>query len=267
MTPCNTPKLRHIIINRHGLSIVIEVAVQAGQAKGLAFIHHGVSGYKEQQQIQKICDVFYQNDYHVVTFDGTHSFGESGGSLINFTATTHIEDLEDVIQWTASQAFYVEPFVLAGTSMGGFSSMMYAIRQPDKVKALAPISTATAGKHLAASYQEKDPVEFATWQKNGSIPKSHRYNPAIKGDLSWRFLEDFSQYDIFDHLDRIKVPMLLVVGEHDRTVRIEQQKELYEALTMQKELHIIPGSGHTFIEPHELNVLGRHLDLWIKKIT
>ena len=47
--------------------------------------------------------------------------------------------------------WYGEPFVLVGHSLGGISTALFAENYPDKVKALAPISTVVSGiEHRSA---------------------------------------------------------------------------------------------------------------------
>ncbi len=59
-----------------------------------------------------------------------------------------------------------------------------------------------------------------------------------------------------------------MVGELDETTPLEHQRLLYEALTMneEKELHVVNGSRHTFIEEGGLEQLGSIISKWIRKI-
>jgi len=120
------------IKNRKNQNVAVLVE-EAENQKGLVFAMHGLSAYKEQAQLAVIAEAFRDNDYTVVRFDTTNTFGESDGNPEDATTTNYYEDLEDVISWAGSQSWYQEPFYLAGQSLGGFSAGFYAENFPDKV--------------------------------------------------------------------------------------------------------------------------------------
>ena len=253
-------KLKHQIKNRHNLSIAVEI-YSPENPKGLVFIQHGVTGYKEELQIQKMRDVFYANHYHSVVFDSTHSLGESEGSLMNFTATTHLHDMEDVIAWSKAQSFYKEPFITSGHSMGGFSALYYTWKHPEKVMAVAPISTTVSGRYLDESYLKNKNASHVKWKEEGKILKTNNNKTDF---LSWNFIEDFSNYNFLDSANEITVPVILIVGDKDSSAPPEHQQELFDILNCPKELHIIENAAHSFLLESERNEMGQYLDQWIK---
>ena len=111
--------------NRHGKTIIGLLDIAPGQ-KGLAFVLHGVAGFKEQPHIRVMAESLHSHGYTVMTFDATNGFGESDGGLDTITATSNYEDLEDVIAWAGSQPWYQEPFVLTGHSLGSMCVTLYA---------------------------------------------------------------------------------------------------------------------------------------------
>ena len=119
------------------VSVVVEQPVKS---QGLAFVAHGLGGNKDQAHIRTMAKAFLDNNYTVVTFDTTNTFGDSDGSYDDATVTNYHEDLEDVIVWAKSQPWYIEPFCLVGHSLGAISVALYAEKYPNLVKGLAPIS-------------------------------------------------------------------------------------------------------------------------------
>ena len=65
--------------NRHGKKIAV-ILERAENAKGLAFIMHGLGSFKEQTQIQTFAKAFLESGYNAIRFDATHTFGESEGN-------------------------------------------------------------------------------------------------------------------------------------------------------------------------------------------
>ncbi|MBU0649174.1 alpha/beta hydrolase [Patescibacteria group bacterium] len=254
------PKLT--IQNRKNQNIVL-ILDQAKNAKGLAFVMHGLGGFKEQPHIQAMANAFKENNYTVVNFDATNSLGQSGGKIEDVTATAHDEDLEDVIKWAQSQPWYKEPFCLAGHSLGSMSVVLYAENFPEKVKAIAPISTVISGKLVLLSYPKEDLEE---WEKSGLREEISRSKPGAIKRLLWSFILDILKYDLLKKVDKLTMPVLLIVGERDKSTPVKYQKILYEKLPAKKELHVIKGSGHTFREKEHIEEVKNILSNWIKKL-
>ena len=85
------------------LAVLID---KAEHQTGLAFVMHGLGGRKEQKQIVAIAETFSQNNFTVVRFDTTNTFGESDGQYELATVTNYYEDLQDVIAWARTQDWY-----------------------------------------------------------------------------------------------------------------------------------------------------------------
>ena len=60
------------------------------------------------------------------------------------------------------------------------------------------------------------------------------------------------KYDLLPDAKKLTMPVLLIVGEYDNGTPPEHQKLLFDALPGPKEMHIIKGAKHTFIEPQHL---------------
>jgi len=254
---------KEFIKNRKGqkMAVVIE---EADDPKGLAFIMHGLSGFKEQLHIQVMADAFKEKGYSVVRFDTTNTFGESEGNPDEATITNYLEDLEDVLSWASSQSWYQEPFCLAGHSMGSISISLFAENNSEKVKALAPISTVVSGK---LSYELKSKTgEIQEWKKKGYKIEESASRPGLFKKLPWSHMEDRLKYDLLDKVDKLTMPVLLIVGDEDKHTPPEHQKILYDKLPGRKELHIIKGSPHTFREKEHLEEVKQILLKWINTL-
>jgi len=148
------------IKNRKGENISVLVD-RNEKKKGLAFVMHGLGGFKEQDHVATFADAFKEKGLTVVRFDTTNTLGESGGKYEDATITNYYEDLEDVIKWAQEQEWYQEPFALSGHSLGGICTALYAENYPVKVLALAPISTVVSGKLSVEAHERFEPEDFA----------------------------------------------------------------------------------------------------------
>ena len=111
------------------IALIVE---QPAQPIGLAFVMHGLGGFKEQPHIKAMAQVLLKNGYTTVRFDTSNSFGESDGQFENATATNYFEDLVDVIAWARNESWYQQPYILVGHSLGGFCTGLYAEKYPEE---------------------------------------------------------------------------------------------------------------------------------------
>ena len=158
--------MKTFITNRDNNKICVVIEGKSNSSSKLAFVMHGLSGNKEEPHLRGMVGVLLNDNYTVVTWDAVHTFGESkGGPYEDATITNYYADLEDVVSWASTQKWYTEPFVLVGHSLGGISTALYAEKYPDKVKALAPISTVVNGELRMES--KADIVD--EWKKTGIL--------------------------------------------------------------------------------------------------
>lgn len=252
------------IQNRKGqkISVLLDIVPQQ---KGLAFVMHGLGGFKKQPHIQTVAEAFLAHGISVVRFDTTNTYGESEGNYEDATVTNYYADLEDVILWAESQTWYEEPFFLAGHSLGGICTALYTEKFPKRVKALAPIATAVSGQLMLAA-EPKERV--AEWDKTGWKISPSVSKPGVMKKLNWKqFVADSLQYNLISQVGALTMPVLLVVGSEDYGTPPAHQQILYDALPgKNKEFHIIKGAPHTFREPGHLGELGKIVDNWLGKI-
>lgn len=250
------------IKNRNNLNIFIKVSIQKN-SKGLVFILHGLGGNQEQKHIVCFERACVDNGFTVVKFDATNTFGKSDGCYDDITASNYIHDLEDVISWSSKQDWYIEPFILIGHSLGGLAISHYAAHYPDKIKAIAPISTVVSGGLYLSSYSYEQLID---WQNSGWHRKESKSRPGFIKELSWKFAEDIMQYDLLNF--KFSGPVLLIVGEKDVTTNLTSQFIFYNSLQNNylNKFNIIKDAPHTFIDSNHLVEISTILSDWLKII-
>ncbi|MEA3430140.1 MAG: alpha/beta fold hydrolase [Nanoarchaeota archaeon] len=251
------------IKNRHNKRIVVLLDKVENQ-KGLVFVMHGLSGEKTHSPIPTFTHAFIESNFTAIRFDVTHTYGESEGSFENANLTNYYEDLEDVIKWAETQEWYQEPFCLVGHSLGGISTALFAEKFPQKIKALAPISTVVSGKlHIGNKSKE----ELEEYNRTGWRIRPSSARPGLIKRLRWpQFQEDMLKYDLLKNVNKLTMPILMIVGEKDTSTIPQHQQILFDALSEPKELHIIKNAPHTFRDPEHLKEIKEIFLKWISKI-
>lgn len=251
------------ITNRKGQKIVV-ILEKAQKQQGLAFVMHGLGGFKEQPHIATWADAFVAKGFTVVRFDTTNTIGESDGKYEDATVTNYYEDLADVIAWAKKQDWYQEPFYLVGHSLGGISVILYAEKYPEKVKGLAPIATVVSGK--LSMQTDKYRLTAEEWIRTGWREIKHDNIVDKVTRLPWSHMEDRLQYDVLPQTEALTMPVLLIVGDKDDSTPLAHQQQLYDKLITKKELHVIKGAPHTFIEPEHLEEIKEIFEQWIDTV-
>lgn len=242
------------------LSVIVELAQNPA---GLAFVMHGNGGSKDEPHIQAFVEAFKAKDFNVVRFDTANSFGESEGNYEDATITNYYEDLEDVIGWAKTQAWYQAPFVLCGHSVGGMCVASYAEKFPNQVKALAPISSVVSSRFINDLYSAE---EVASWQETGFRTRISVSKPGLIKKLKWAYYEDKLKHDLLDAANKLIMPVLLLVGDKDTTTLLKHQQALYDVLPGKKELHVIKGAEHTFRDEAHLNAIKTIIINWLETL-
>lgn len=254
------------IKNRYGLKIVGEI-LEPENSKGLAFVLHGLGGYKEQTHIKLITDTFYSNDLTIINFDATNSVGESEGKYEDATLGKHYEDLVDVISWSKTQDFYQEPFILSGHSMGAQAILEYAENYPLEIKGVFAFAPVVSGELSFEAYQNSDPNAFENWKKTGWQERKSSSKPGLIKRLPWSHMEERLNHDLLQDSDKLNMPLAILVGSEDIPCPVKNQKILFDKLNCEKDLYIVKDAPHSFKTEEHLNELKKYLNIWLNKFN
>ena len=147
--------------------------------------------------------------------------------------------MEDAISWAKTQPFYVEPFALAGQSLGAEAVVYFASKNPESVNLLVPCAFPWLdGKiEIKNNKRTKDILEKGYFdQVSRSTGRVLRINK--------NYLDDVEAYDLTEDVKNIKAETHLVVGLKDSEYHIENNKRLFNLLTCKKSLQMLEGVPH-----------------------
>ena len=242
-----------VIKNPNNEDICIEIYKSCTDTAKLAFICHGISGYKEQDVIIKTAETLQNIGYTVITFDCRNSRGNSFNNDHCASTTSMLEDLSTVIDWAKAQTFYTSTFLLAGHSLGGSVVLRYAQEHSQFVNRLILISTIFDGHELYNNTAKFSP-EFLRQLQNGGVTRS-RNN--IDCFLDETYIKDLQQYNFYKDIQKYTMPTLVITGDKDTASLPENNRRFYEALQCRKELHIFANCSHIYNEVKNQEDLNR----------
>jgi pimeloyl-ACP methyl ester carboxylesterase len=218
----------------------------SGSGKTIVLLH----GYLSSSQYFKAIRPYLDKDFRVVAID-LLGFGQSPKPHIAYTYDDHI----DAIHTTLQKLQIETPFILLGHSMGALIALRYANTYPDAVSKLLLFNTPlfidksqmadthkATGRHYRIMLYSRS--RHLYWQALRLIP--HHYSQkrppinftdtiamsAAAREGSYKNILGGSK--VFEDFKRSTVPILLVNGQYDRAVYLEnlQNHDLPSNITL-----------------------------------
>lgn len=201
------------------------------RADALVILAHGVTGNKDRPHLVALADGLATHGWPClrISFSGN---GGSEGRFQDSCITKEIGDLQAVLDAVpdTAQVAYI------GHSMGGAVGVLTAARDL-RIRALISLAGMThTADFVQREFSDVTPDEGFMWEDE-NCPLSQTY----VNDL--RLIGD-----TLSAAEAVTQPWLLIHGEADDVVPIQDSRDAFEAATSVKEFLPIPGAGHSFDE-------------------
>ncbi len=146
---------------------------------------------------------------------------------------------------------------LTGHSLGGMTVIVYTPGD-SRIKALviqSALSDFGQSKSTAFDYHQE-------WKERGYTIFNKSFG-SMK--INYSFIEDGLQHDVYSAMKQIKVPILIIHGDKDESVKVEQAYEQERCLKKTDQLVIIPNADHCYKINNTLPVATKLLVDFMKK--
>lgn len=216
---------------------------------------HGFSTGKDGRTYVRLEEILNKNGISTFRFD-FFGHGESEGKFEEITTSEAVDDIQNAIQFLKASGY--KKMGLVGSSFGGLASIIAASKTNDLyVLALkSPVSD-----YLGKITSQEDKQEIKTWKEKGITYVTAPDGRSFK--LNYSFFEDAEKVNGYESSKKINIPTLIVHGDKDETVPIEQSKKTAK-LIKNCFLEIIEGGDHTYSKSDHFEKM---LDLISKFIT
>lgn len=190
-------------------------------------ISHGFGSSKtnKQEWASQLCEA----GFLVLRFDFS-GHGESEGDIAETTVTKVTDDLRSAIDFANSLG--ATKIGLTGHSMGGLASLL-AAGEAGAVVTIAPPSNFPE----VYEHRKKAGLDLVEWKKKG-------YTNLFGIRVNYSLYSDAVRYDQQTVAKSVKCPILLVHGDKDEIIPLQQSIDLFNALKCEKRLEILKGSRH-----------------------
>ncbi|QTY27475.1 S9 family peptidase [Flavobacterium sp. CS20] len=225
------------------------------QAQPVVIFCHGYKGYKDWGAWHLIGQEFAKAGFVFLKFNFSHNGGTFENPIDfpdleafgNDNYSKQMSDLKQVINFVKEQKkplprVNTSKISLIGHSRGGGIVCLTAYENQDVDKLVTWSSV--------SNYKNRFPKgeDLKQWQNKGVY---YVKNGRTKQDMPhyYQFYEDFlanqDRFDIQNAVQNLKQPFLILHGEDDETVKLEEAHKLNDWCD-QAELKIIPNATHTY---------------------
>lgn len=204
----------------------------------LAILCPGFLDSKDYLGLVALAEDLCEEGFVVVRFDPIGTW-ESEGTMLDYTMTQYLEDIENVLEYMLAQGDY-ENILIGGHSRGGQMAVLYAARDTriSAVLAIMPSHGRIVG------------TRRSNWEKDGEklekrdLPADQ--NEFVEFHVPFNHVLDRDGYDALADVAKINVPIVFIAGEEDVTVEPAIVEELFENANEPKSFLIIPGIDHDY---------------------
>lgn len=254
-------KLKNIVIEGPNQKpIVLDVfAKQNSQAKPVLIFCHGYKGFKDWGAWDMMAEMFKEAGFFFVKFNFSHNGGTveqpiDFPDLVAFGNNNYSKELDDlkaVLDWVFTEPSLQQEVNLQDVSLMGHSrgGGIVAIKAEEDVRVKKLISLAGVcdfGKRTATI------GELDQWKKEGV---KYVLNGRTKQQMPhfYQFYEDFlenqTRLNIKRAVSNLKIPYLILHGNQDTSVLIEEGERLH-SWNSESQLEIIDTANHVFNTSH-----------------
>ena len=263
--------VNHIFKGANQKESLIDLAVPENFNGSLILFTHGFNGFKDWGGMNLIAEEFAKKGMPFIKFNFSHN-GGTVENPIDFpdleafgqnNFTTELNDLEDIINWIANNSKFKDEMdstniTLIGHSRGGG---IVTLKASENNKISKIISWAGVSDFGARFPRDEKILQY--WEKEGV---SYIENSRTKQQMPhyFQFYEDFikneSRLTIQSAAKNLNIPFLIIHGDADTSVSIDEAKNLYQ-WHPNSTLEVIKGANHVFgaSHPWNANYLPKHL--------
>jgi len=208
-------------------------------ARGAVILCHGMESDKKSEKLVFLSRELARRGVLTLRFDFSY-VGESSGKFEDITYSGEVEDLQAAYALLGSRD--AGKTAILGSSMGGTVALMFAAREPTA----AALVTISAPLH-PEKFPDRilTPAQLRDWRERGfTLYNGQRLNVTL--------LQDLESIDVRACARKVTCPVLILHGDADDVVPVEEAYELHECLTSPKRLSILQGADHRFSNPETM---------------
>ncbi|MAG47838.1 hypothetical protein CL617_04485 [archaeon] len=219
----------------------------------LIILSHGFASSKESSTNIELEKVLNENNISTFRFD-FYGHGESEGKFENITISEGVDEVLNCVKFLKEKGY--KKLGLVGGSFGGIVSILAASKLGNGIYLL--VLKCPVSNHMEELITKGYRISPEKWKEKGFL----EYQKNLR--LNYSFYEDSVNIDGYKAAESINIPTLIVHGDKDEAVPVEQSKKVSKIIKDCK-LEIIEGANHRFSEEKDFNKMIKLISEFIIK--
>ena len=197
-----------------------------------------------------------EEGFKVLRFDFSGN-GQSEGNFSESLYSKQVDDIKTAASFMSARG--VSWIGVAGHSMGAMVALL-AASQMDNIKVVCT---------LAAKASALQSFHFLSQDQIDELQRNGRVNFISRGrnlELTEAFFADATKYDLYSIMSSLPQPLMVVHGDMDEIIPVENAYTLHQYKSVNTELAIIPGADHMFSQDEHRQEVAQRVTQWFKRL-
>ena len=236
-------------LNNRNIELAGRIYKNNNSLSGVIF-SHGLFSSKDGYKITKMAEAIVNSGFNLMTFDFTFS-GESPGSIKDISLEEEIDDLKCAINYFKETG--IKKIHLMGSSMGAAITILTASLNIYNIESVMLIATPLSFKKLIPEFTEND---INAMNLDGFT--------SIDGVLvNNHFIKEIFNINMIDAVKKINIPSLLIHGQKDNIVDIENLYLYIQNCPSACSYFIIEDGDHNLTKESDILTISEKVTDWL----
>jgi putative redox protein len=236
-------------LNNRNIELAGRIYKNSDSTSGVIF-SHGLFSSKDGYKITKMAEAIVNTGFTLMTFDFTFS-GESTGSIKDISIEEEVDDLKCAINYFKETG--IEKIHLMGSSMGAAITILTASLNIFRIESIILIAAPLSFKKLIPEFTESD---INSLDAAGFT--------SIEGvSVNNRFIKEIFNINMIDAVKRINIPSLLIHGQNDSIVDVENLHLYIQHSRSDCSYLIIENGDHNLTKESDILKISEKVTEWL----
>jgi putative redox protein len=205
--------------------------------------------------LRQLADDLSREGFISLRFDFSGN-GQSDGVFAESTYSKQISEMQTAVEFLAARG--ADWIGVAGHSMGGLISFLTGIRT-DSIKAVCALASRLTGIRV---------THFLSREQRRSLKRTGEVFFNSRGrslKLTGAFFADADNFNPTDHLKTFHKPLLVVHGDMDEIIPVEEAYKVRDLSSKRVDLEIVPNADHMFSREEDRRDIAQIVARWFKE--
>ena len=236
-------------LNSRNIELAGRIYSKNKNISGVIF-SHGLFSSKDGYKITKMAEAIVNSGFTLMTFDFTFA-GESAGSIKDISIEEEVDDLKCAINYFKETG--IKKIHLMGSSMGAAITILAASLNIFRIESIILIATPLSFKKLIPEFTENDVNSLNAddfTSIDGVLVNNH-------------FIKEIFNINMIDAVKRINIPALLIHGQMDSIVDVENLHLYIQNSPASCSYFIIEDGDHNLTRESDILQISEKVTNWL----